>query len=717
MRVTASNNGMTIRAIAGTYNVLLGIDLDEKHRQGCLGFSIQRSVKKTGETKFLPNSITFPDAPENDQPITTETAPLQKFRWGDYTASPGETYQFKVTARYGKPGALTDGPSATVEVTTEDPKNHDTAIFFNRAVAASQAYNREFGQLDPDKLPEPKRTEALAWLSRGLEEAILDFLGQATDATWALHAAVYEFQKPNLLAGLKAAIDRGAEVHVVYHFRHKTGAKDDTWTKNQAAAKAAGIEDHCTHRTQDGNVIMHNKFVVLLKKNGANWDPQAVWTGSTNWTDGGIYGQLNVGHAVYDPKVAAIYEQYHQLLAQDLPDKQMKDGVTKISPVPKDIPSAGTLPVLSPQKDVAMLDLYGKIAQQARTLLVSAPFQLAAQITKTFDPVPAGTLHYLLLDKEGSLGKGSQVSVIEHTLGNSIGFAATLDDTLTSFQDRLLKDAAPEHYHHPGIHIHSKIIVADPFGDDPILVTGSANFSNNSTVHNDSNSLLVRANKGVIDIYATEFMRMFEHYHFRAAVKQAAGKGKQKAQVITLKPDDSWTNPFYVAGSNEALDRMLFAGTTPAGGAAPVAVAPTVAPPVSPAAPPVTTRKPPKRAAPKKAAVKKAAPAKKKAAAKKTTAKKATAKKVTAKKVTAKKVTATTAKKTAAKKTTAKKATSKKAAGRKKVPAKKKVPARKATSKKPAARKIVKKPAAKTGTKRKPASKKKTAKKASARRR
>src|SRR5258708_5811778 len=261
MRISASNNGMTIRAIAGTYNILLGIDLDEKHREGCLGFSIQRLVKSTGQSKFLPNAITFPDAPENDQPITTETAPLQKFRWGDYTASPGETYQFTVTARYGKPGALTDGPSAAVEVTTENPKNQATPIFFNRGAAASQAYNREFGQQDPDQLPEPKRTQAMTWLSRGVEEAILDFMAQAKDATWTLHAAVYEFQKPNLLGGLKAAIDRGAEVHVVYHFRHKND-KDKTWTKNQAAAKAAGIEDHCTHRTHDGGVIMHNKFMV-----------------------------------------------------------------------------------------------------------------------------------------------------------------------------------------------------------------------------------------------------------------------------------------------------------------------------------------------------------------------------------------------------------------------------------------------------------------------
>src|SRR5439155_2931472 len=101
---------------------------------------------------------------------------------------------------------------------------------------------------------------------------------------------------------------------------------------------------------------------------------------------------------------------------------------------------------------------------------------------------------------------------------------------------------------------------------NPILITGSANFSVNSTIHNDSNSLLVRGNTAVADIYATEFMRMYEHYHFRASVakaKEAAKKaGKKPAdRPISLREDDTWSAPSYVADSKEALDRRLFAGT------------------------------------------------------------------------------------------------------------------------------------------------------------
>jgi hypothetical protein len=61
----------------------------------------------------------------------------------------------------------------------------------------------------------------------------------------------------------------------------------------------------------------------------------------------------------------------------------------------------------------------------------------------------------------------------------------------------------------------------------------------------------------IADIYATEFMRMFEHYHFRAS--EAAAKDKTKP--MGLVADDSWADEYYVQGSNEARDRQMFAGT------------------------------------------------------------------------------------------------------------------------------------------------------------
>ncbi len=120
-----------------------------------------------------------------------------------------------------------------------------------------------------------------------------------------------------------------------------------------------------------------------------------------------------------------------------------------------------------------------------------------------------------------------------------------------------------ESFHHAGVHIHSKIIAADPFGPDPVLVTGSANFSDNSTRANDENSIVIRGDSAVMDIYVTEFMRMFEHYWFRGHL-DGATKGSQdktQAQLLKgLKPDSSWSDDYYTPGKPQMTERLAFAG-------------------------------------------------------------------------------------------------------------------------------------------------------------
>lgn len=592
MRASTTKNGLTVRVIAGTRNAILAFDLQENKRKGCLGFSIMRTDVGPSEKPFppeqqktgwLPNMLRFPSVPvaPDRQFSTTEDAPLQKFRWGDYTLEPAHTYRYKVIPRYGKPNKLETRPEfqdgLEIEITTEDPNAEETSIFFNRGAAASKAFETKFPHLkEIEREPEDERKaraarleteeekEARQWLSMGLEEAVLAFLNKAQKGD-ALHAAIYEFQKPELLQGIKDAVTRGVDVKVVYHHRQKN-EKDKTAAKNDAAIRAAGLDDASLPEDKKGvckpraanpqSAIMHNKFVVLLKNDGNTPTPAAVWTGSTNWTDGGIYGQLNVGHAIYESQVAEIYEAYFQLLHDDAGATEIKHALGGISPVSLLFPSEHKVtPILSPQSNDTMLHLYASLCENAKCLMISAPFALSPIILGTLTKKRDDVLRYLLLDKIGSLGKGEEVHIIEGDPNDSIAVATTLASPLHDFQGKLL--AGKESFHHAGIHIHSKIILVDPFGSDPIVVTGSANFSNNSTEVNDSNTLILRGYTAVADIYATEFMRMFEHYHFRA--KESAAKDKSKP--LGLAEDDSWSNEYYVKGSTEEKDRRMFAGT------------------------------------------------------------------------------------------------------------------------------------------------------------
>ena len=572
MRARNSDGGVTLRVIAGTHSILLAMDLSDAARAGCLGFSIERTDVATGAKRWLPNMLRF-KADADAQNVTTARAPLQRFRWGDYTTDPKTAYRYRAVPRYGAPaeiiaaGVAAQAPGGdlpggvSVDVITEDDTAPQSSVIFNRGAAASDAYVRKFGDQDP-----AVAAGAKAWLSRGLEEALLAFLAKAQGPGWSLHAAVYEFQKPELLAGLKAAADRGAAVEVVYHARRTPAeATSDakaaqagkppasTVQKNRAAIAAAGLAFPLTPRDADPQgAIMHDKYVVLHNAG----QPVAVWTGSTNWTDGAIYGQLNVGHAVYDASIVAAYETSFQLLKLNQAETPTRAANLQNTPPPGKTRAAiapGVTPILSPQAALDMLDLYADVCGGAKLLMVSAPFALHPKIMAALKS-PAGNdiLRFVMADTEKSFGKTGELALMNRD-PDFVGTVATLLNTpLNDFQGGLLE--GKESFHHAGVHVHSKIIAADPLGDDPILITGSANFSNNSTTINDSNSLVFRGALPVTDIYVAEFMRMFEHYWFRFKQSQAPADAP-----LGLKDDDSWSAPYFVAGSREERDRQSFA--------------------------------------------------------------------------------------------------------------------------------------------------------------
>ncbi|WP_280806638.1 phospholipase D-like domain-containing protein [Rhizobium leguminosarum] len=87
--------------------------------------------------------------------------------------------------------------------------------------------------------------------------------------------------------------------------------------------------------------------------------------------------------------------------------------------------------------------------------------------------------------------------------------------------------------------IHSKFMLVDPLSDDPLICSGSANFSSNSLKANDENMLLIRGNTRVADIYLTEFDRIFRHFYARNAINEMAGHGDNH-NILELDTGTQW---------------------------------------------------------------------------------------------------------------------------------------------------------------------------------
>ena len=102
-----------------------------------------------------------------------------------------------------------------IEVRTEpgfSTLEHDSV--FNRGVASSQAYSRRFDDRKPDKLPPEKQAEAREWLSRSLDEALLNFISNAKKNDTLL-CCFYEFRYLPVATAIKEALDRGVNVQLI----------------------------------------------------------------------------------------------------------------------------------------------------------------------------------------------------------------------------------------------------------------------------------------------------------------------------------------------------------------------------------------------------------------------------------------------------------------------------------------------------------------------
>ena len=356
MRVRNASDVLTVHAVAGTHVVLLGFDMPQADCDGLLGFSIHRADHTEQEAAYLKAMKTFaetdPGFPEGSH-YTTRDHPIQSFQWADYSAKPGHSYTYTVTARKGTPASLTNHARVRVDLITESPESGNQDIYFNRGVAGSQAYIRRFGNLPPDRVV--PQEPAFAWLSRGLKEAMDGYIRSCRPGD-GLRIAAYEFYYEGVLDVVKEALDNGVDVRIVYDAR-----KDSPKLKNIAAVRAKGLDGVSAGRAKTRSYISHNKFMVRLQ----GGRPVSVWTGGTNFSEGGIYGHSNVAHVVEHPDIARRFLEYWTALSQDLDTGPMKTEVERISPLPQGEPPNGTIALFSPRSNLDALHWYADLARTA----------------------------------------------------------------------------------------------------------------------------------------------------------------------------------------------------------------------------------------------------------------------------------------------------------------------------------------------------------------
>lgn len=107
-------------------------------------------------------------------------------------------------------------------------------------------------------------------------------------------------------------------------------------------------------------------------------------------------------------------------------------------------------------------------------------------------------------------------------------------------------------------YIHDKFLLVDPLGDDPVVVTGSANFSRPSQTTNDENMLVVRGDLRVADIYFGEFMRIFDHHYSRYVIALLKAQNRLDPEAGYLKATTAGWLPSHFSPGRKDLRRRQY---------------------------------------------------------------------------------------------------------------------------------------------------------------
>jgi phosphatidylserine/phosphatidylglycerophosphate/cardiolipin synthase-like enzyme len=580
----------------------------------CIGFTLERKLSGKADSMFaaLPSYVGW-EGGKNDgwTAKTTNEWPLQRFNWKDLVAEVGVEYIYRIVPLTGK----SDAPvrmNPQYWLTTDKAGRSDTSsstvrATFNRGILATQTLARKLHKPNGKALSsseiEKFVKEQIATLGAAertrltgqLVATLLDFTARASKKG-RIVSALYELTDEQLIKAL-VGLPKGRLDLVLSNDNDSVPDGKTASGKSKQKVIYDGLNldarqrltkkhgDRISTRYMPSSGIAHNKFLIYLDDNDV---PQAVLTGSTNWTCTGLCTQNNNAIVIEDKKLAQRYLDYWTLLnadtvAQVVPDppapqkglqatalrgpnavagKVLKVAGSEISlwfsPNTKakiDTGSAAAPKTPAVPPDMAAIAELIANAKQAVFFLVFQPGQAGNPRSLTF------------LNQLADVAKERPALLIRGAVSDP-GFAAQFNKAIydePGWQNAAAVSPAgfstdfgyfeTELYKTGHAIIHDKIIVIDPFATDGSchVITGSHNLGYKASYNNDENMLIISGNRDLAIAYAVHVIDVYDHYRWRYKLAQqreretkrakAAGKAPPKFQNLTqLKP--KWTGLF-----------------------------------------------------------------------------------------------------------------------------------------------------------------------------
>lgn len=528
----------------------------------CRGFALIR--KRNGVEEPVSTWVGFVDQQHTEGERRASTNwPIQKYQWTDYMANPGDKLQYKVLPMVGpdKDNLHPDAATAsgwTPAITLSHEVEPKIEAYFNRGIIAAQWVSRRLGITDHDlkttklaKVIETPGDSFREYLFGPLGTRLFEVLAKAARDKCEIYAALYELHDKQLEAALKKV---GKRAHVVLA-NGSVKKKGEDQNKEARDGLRAKIDLH--DRMISPRALGHNKFLVICDKQGK---PRWTWTGSQNWTRTGLCTQANNSLLIDDPKVAAEYRKQWDLL-KDAGD-DTPTALKKANSKPRSHTVGGVKAQLWFTPTVGQVDLI-----EARKVITAAK---QALLFLMFNPGPKDTLlNQIIKTARANAGKrlyirgainqdpsttANSVQLFDSANAEKADYEVTLPaaiDEQTAWFRREIKKL-PQAF----AMVHSKVVLIDPFGVHPVLITGSHNLGPKASGTNDENLLIIRDAPGLAAAYAANIMAIYNQYRWRF---------RRQTQPVAkrwngLQDNDNWQKGYLKHGSPALREIQFWVG-------------------------------------------------------------------------------------------------------------------------------------------------------------
>jgi hypothetical protein len=532
-----------------------------------VGFAIEYKEPK-GERFFaLKNRLGFlgKDGKIDPEKLSTRLSPIQKFRWVHFprNAELDGEFIYRVSAvfmntidelSYGEPQEVA---IALARETYPGLLN----VCFTRGFVSSQAFVDKYvtatdgmDSLIPVSGPaglkfeptHPKAQEALEWMGFEARSAILEVLDAAIEDRQAqVRVVAYDLNVPDVVRRLEQL---GARLQIIID--DSKDHKKPGSAENQAEKRLKASAGSANVKRQHMANLQHNKTIVV---DGPK--VQAVVCGSTNYTWRGLFVQNNNAVILRSKNATKIFRAAFESYWNS--DKAADFGRSAPAKwVDLKLKGIDAQVAFSPHSaSNALLEKIGRDIKQKTTSCLFYSLAFLAQTKGAIrDAVKAVTEDKAIF----------VYGMADRRIG---GLTLQLPDgNAAPVYPAELKKSPPPFRPEPdalsggvGTRMHHKFVVIDFDKPTARVYLGSYNFSRPADVENGENLLLIRDRRIAVS-YAIEALRIFDHYHFRIAQRNA--KDAHHKLCLKRPPRNAGEQPWWkedYTNGRKKRDRELFA--------------------------------------------------------------------------------------------------------------------------------------------------------------